>query len=166
MSKVHHLERARGVHPRMLDLPRQWIARGPFEIAVALHGGLRADEALQAKLSGGGMSAAGSLIKTPHGRAAALDLVPIEFLLYVPVSFGGKARRWFGWDELPAELRAKFKEIGEFSEALGFEWGGRWLGKSFPNGDQPHHQLKGWTRLPFPAPAYAFPADLERHIAT
>lgn len=159
--KVYNLERAIGVHPRMLVLPREWQRRGLFDIYVALHGGLRVDEAVQKSLSGGGMSAATTLRVTPHGRGGALDLCPMGFLAFVPVSFGGTAKRWFGWDELPQLIRDQFKLIGLFSEALGFKWGGRWLGKAYPNGDQPHHELADWQRLPFPAPVYEFPADLK-----
>lgn len=159
--KVHRLELLRGVHPRMLELPRQWIKRGPFEIYVAKNGGLRVDESVQAGLSGTGMSAAATLKKTPHGRAGAADLCPLEFLDFTPVSYGGNAKRWSTWLELPQTLRDKFAIIGLFSEELGFKWGGRWVGKAYPYGDQPHHELADWGRLPFPAPGYEFPADLE-----
>lgn len=162
--KVHRLEFARGVNIKMLDLVRQWAKNGPFEIAVAKYGGLRTNESDQALLSGGGMSAAKGLIKTPHGRGAALDLCPLEFLSFVPTAFGGTARRWTSWDGLPAEVREKFTVIGKFSEALGYTWGGRWVGGAYPNGDQPHHELKGWQSLPFPAKAQPFPEDLEQML--
>lgn len=154
------MELARGVHPRMLELLRQWRKRGPFELAVAMHGGLRADPGVQKMLSGGGMSAAGNLRVTPHGRGGAIDLCPLDFLAHVPLSFGGTAKRWSSWEELPPRLRGQFREIGLFSESLGFRWGGRWMGRSYPNGDQPHHELSDWQRLPFPPPAYEWPADL------
>lgn len=163
--KVHHLERARGVHHRLLVLPQEWVKRGPFEIVVGWHGGLRTDPSVQAMLSGSGMSAANSLRVTPHGRAGGLDLWPLLFLDYVPTSWGGYARNWTTWEALPQLVRDQFALIGLFSENLGFEWGGRWVGKSYKNGDQPHHQLKDWQRLPFPPPAYPFPADLEALIA-
>ena len=159
--KVHRLELLRGVHPRVLELPRQWIKRGPFEIFVAMNGGLRISEKVQAGLSGTGMSAAATLRKTPHGRGGAADLCPLGFLAFTPVSYGGTAKRWASWDELPQLIRDQFTEIGKFSESLGLKWGGRWVGKSYPNGDQPHHELADWGRLPFPAPTYEFPADLE-----
>lgn len=159
--KVHHLDRARGVHPRMLVLVREWILRGPFEIVVGMHGGLRTDPAVQATLSGSGMSAANSLRVTPHGRGGALDLWPFSFLDHVPVASGGHAKRWTTWDGLPQLVRDQFGLIGIFSEILGFKWGGRWVGQSYRNGDQPHHELLDWGRLPFPAPVYEFPADLE-----
>lgn len=158
--RVHQLERARGVHPRMLVLPSQWQKTGPFEIYVAMHGGLRVDEAVQADLSGAGMSAAATLRKTPHGRAGALDLCPLGFLAFVPESFGGTAKRWTPWEKLPQLIRDQFLVLGQFSERLGFKWGGRWVGKAYPNGDQPHHELPDWGRLPFPAPVYEFPSDL------
>ncbi len=159
--KVHHIERARGVQPRMLVLLREWEKRGPFEIMVGFHGGLRVEPAVQAMLSGGGFSAADSLKKTPHGRGGALDLWPVSFLEHVPRSWGGTAKQWTAWRDLPQLVRDRFAIIGVFSEGLGFKWGGRWVGKSYPNGDQPHHELADWGRLPFPAPVYEFPSDLE-----
>lgn len=162
--KVHRLQLARGVHPKMLELVRAWSAEGLFEIAVAKHGGLRADESTQTILSGSGMSAASSLKQTPHGRGAALDLVPLSFLDHTPSNFGGNAKRWTAWNDLPEKIKNQFLVIGTFSEKRGFKWGGRWLGRSYPNGDQPHHELPNWGALPFPPPAYAFPPDLEELI--
>lgn len=162
--KVHRLDRARGVHPRMLELPRQLLKRCPFETVIAMHGGLRVDEALQKSLSGGGMSAATNLRITPHGRAGALDIWPLTFLAYVPTSWGGTAKRWATWEEVPQSVKNDFQHVGLISEGLGFRWGGRWVGKAYPNGDQPHHELPDWQRLPFPAPTYEFPADLEQLI--
>ncbi len=159
--KILHLERARGVHPRMLVLLQKWVVDGPFEIAVGLYGGLRTDPSVQTLLSGSGMSAANSLRVTPHGRGGALDLWPVTFLEHVPVASGGTAKRWTTWEGLPQLVRDQFAAIGSFSENLGFKWGGRWVGQSYKNGDQPHHELADWGRLPFPAPAYPFPADLE-----
>lgn len=158
--KIHHIERARGVHPRMLVLLQEWRKRGTFELVVGFHGGLRVDPTVQAMLSGAGMSAANNLRITPHGRGGALDLWPISFLAHVPRSWGGEARRWTTWPELPQLVRDQFAVIGVFSEGLGFKWGGRWVGHSYPNGDQPHHELADWQRLPFPAPVYEFPSDL------
>jgi hypothetical protein len=158
--KIHQLERAKGVHPRMLVLLQEWLKRGPFEIVVGFHGGLRTDPAVQSMLSGGGMSAANSLRITPHGRGGALDLWPLIFLDHVPSSWGGHARRWSSWEELPHLVVEQFAGIVTFSEALGFTAGARWRSKSYANGDNPHHELHDWQRLPFPAPVYEFPADL------
>ena len=158
--KVHHLERAIGVHPRMLVLLSAWQQRGPFEIVVAMHGGLRTDERVQKMLSGGGMSAAGSLRKTPHGRGGALDLWPRTFLPYVPSSWGGTAKRWGTWPQLPALVKAQFAEIVAFSKGLGFRCGADWISHDYPNGDNPHHELPDWGRLPFPPPEYEWPSDL------
>lgn len=150
----------------MLVLLQQWQRLGPFEIVVGMHGGLRVDPSVQTLLSGGGMSAANSLRITPHGRAGALDLWPVLFLAHVPVSWGGTAKNWTSWEGLPQLVRDQFAAIGAFSEALGFKWGGRWVGKSYKNGDQPHHELPDWQRLPFPAPVYEFPSDLEALIVS
>lgn len=158
--KIHHLERARGVHPRMLVLLQAWQRRGTFEILVAVNGGLRADPAVQASLASTGMSAAKSLKSTPHGRGGALDIWPVSFLPFVPRNWGGTAQQWTTWRELPQKVRDDFAAIVKFSEALGFKCGARWVGKSYPDGDNPHHELADWGRLPFPAPVYEFPADL------
>lgn len=158
--RVHQWERLRGVHPRMLVLPHEWQAHGTFDIVVAMHGGLRVDEGVQSMLSGGGMSAANALIKTPHGRGGAVDLYPLGFLTYVPPSFGGTAKRWGTWEEVSPIVKAQFAELGAFSKKRGFAWGGDWVGKAYPNGDQPHHELRDWRRLPFPAPVYAWPAEI------
>lgn len=165
-ARILHLERARGVHPRMLVLLLDWAKHGPFDIAVAMHGGVRTDPGVQTMLSGGGMSAASTLKVTPHGRAGALDLWPLGFLAYVPKSFGGTAARWGTWEGLPQLIRDQFAELGRFSKALGFKWGGDWVGKSYPNGDQPHHELADWQRLPFPPPTYEFPVELEALLAS
>lgn len=159
--KVHRLAWAKGVHPRMLELVRQWGQRGPFEIAVAMNGGLRADESVQATLGAVGMSGAANLRKTPHGRGAALDLVPLDFLKHTPTSYGGTASRWSSWEELPQSVKDKFLQLVLFSEQLGYKCGARWMGRAFPNGDWPHHELPNWGALPFPPPRYDFPADLE-----
>lgn len=160
--KVHHLDRARGVHPRMLVLLQEWVKRGPFEIVVGLNGGLRTDPTVQAMLSGNGMSAANNLRITPHGRGGALDLWPVSFLAHVPKSWGGEARRWTTWPELPPVVRDQFALIVTFSKGFGvYNQGADWVGRAYEHGDNPHHELKDWQRLPFPAPVYEFPADLE-----
>ena len=153
--RVHNRERAKGVNPRMLQLLDKWEAEGTHEVCVAVHGGLRVDQAVQSALSAGGMSAATTLKRTPHGRGGALDVYPLSFLPFVPVANGGTARRWGAWDELPQQVRDEFKAFGVFAEKHGYKWGGRWVGHDYPNGDQPHCELIDWQKLPFPPPIYA-----------
>lgn len=165
-ARVLELQRARGVHPRMLVLLLEWAKRGTFDVVVAMHGGVRLDQGVQSMLSGGGMSAASTLKMTPHGRGGALDLWPAGFLSSVPTSFGGTAARWGTWEGLPQRVRDEFAELGRFSQALGYRWGGVWVGKSYPHGDQPHHELADWQRLPFPPPTYEFPVELEALLSS
>lgn len=155
MPKIHHRERSRGTNPKFGQLLDDWEREGEHDIVIAFDGGLRTDEARQAANAAAGMSQAPTLKKTPHGRGAALDVYPVEFLEHVPESHGGTAKRWTPWALLPDFIKAKFRAFGEFAEKRGFKWGGRWVGRAFPNGDQPHVELADWQRLPYPAPIYA-----------
>jgi D-alanyl-D-alanine carboxypeptidase len=154
MPQVLRRERARGVHPQLHALLDSWAAEGTHDVVIAVNGGVRTDPALQSKLAAEGFSAATTLKLTPHGRAAAVDVWPASFLEHVPVANGGTAKRWSTWAELPDQVRAEFKAFGIFAEERGFKWGGRWIGKSYPNGDQPHVEIANWQRLPFPPPIY------------
>lgn len=153
-AQVLRRERARGVHPQLQALLDTWVLEGTHDVVIAVNGGVRSDPVLQASLAAEGFSAAGTLKVTPHGRAAAVDVWPASFLPHVPVANGGTARRWSSWAELPQPVRDEFKAFGVFAESKGFKWGGRWLGRAYPNGDQPHVELANWQRLPFPAPVY------------
>lgn len=73
----------------------------------------------------------------------------------MPASHGGTGKRWTSWEALPESLKLQFAAFGRFAESRGFKWGGRWVSKTFPNGDQPHVELPNWQALPFPAPIYA-----------
>lgn len=138
---------AHGVHPDLQWLMDEWELYGPFDITVGNlpgfpGGGLRTDEAGQAAAAGANLSQAATLRNTPHGRGAAVDFWPTDF------------NPWIPWAAQPASIKIKFLEIGKFAEARGFEWGGRWRSKTFPDGDQPHVEIIGWRMLPFPPPNY------------
>lgn len=136
---VYHRERADGVHPQLQQLLDAWAREGTHNVVVADYpgpGGLRTDEAEQQELHADGLSGAASLIDTPHGRGAALDVHPEGF----------DPHRGFG-SQADAELR--LRAFGEFAERYGFVWGGRW---SKP--DMPHVELPNWRALPFPPPQY------------
>ena len=155
MPQVLHLERARGIHPQLRALLDSWCVDGSHNVLVAPNGGVRTDEALQASTAAAGLSQAKTLRSTPHGRAAAVDVWPVSFLPFVPLSAGGTGSRWVSWEQLPELVRNEFFLFGLFAETKGLKWGGRWRGKTFPNGDQPHVELPDWQSLPFPAPVYA-----------
>lgn len=147
-----HLERLDGTHPKVRELAASWVREGTHDVLVAPDGGLRTDEAGQASKAKAGLSAATSLKSTPHGRGAAGDFWPVSFLPFVPALAGGTGPRWVAWEKLPQQVRDEFRAFGEFAERHGFRWGGRWVAKLFPNGDQPHVELKNWGALPFPPP--------------
>lgn len=148
-ARVLNREAARGVHPALQRFLDVWEERGPFDIVIGqlagfLGGGLRTSDAGQAAVCAAGLSDACTLVDTPHGRGAALDLWPAEgFNPYV------------AWRNQPAEIHAAFQAIGEFAEAYGLTWGGRWRTEKMPDGDQPHVEIRGWRSLPYPPPPYA-----------
>lgn len=148
--QVHHLERAEGCLLPLHQLLADWARSGRHDVLVAPNGGLRTDAVKQSTLASLGLSRAKELRHTPHGRGAAVDVWPASFLAHVPVAEGGTARRWTSWDNLPVGVQADFMAFGEFAESHGFTWGGRWRSASFPHGDQPHVEMRGWTALPFP----------------
>lgn len=150
MRRVLHAERMAGCLLQLHILMDAWREQGAHDVAIAPNGGLRTDAVKQATLASLGLSRALELRSTPHGRGAAVDVWPASFLACVPESEGGTARRWASWEEVPLGVRSDFLVFGEFAEARGFTWGGRWRGPVFPHGDQPHIEMKGWTALPFP----------------
>lgn len=156
MSTVHNKERLNGVHPLIrVDFVALMEAELGFDTVVAPNGGLRTDAAKQAATAAAGMSNATTLKATPHGRGGAGDFYPLSFLPFVPVQFGGTGKAWVSWEKLPQQVRDEFAAIGVLAEKHGYEWGGRFKGPKFPNGDQPHVQIKGWQiYLPFPPPKY------------
>jgi hypothetical protein len=148
--RVHHRERAQGSHDKLIAFLDWWETGGPFEIVVAQMGGPRSQRVVS-ELYAQGRTQPGPPCRcklkpcakhplgltvtnakraedTAHGRAAALDLLPLINGV-VP------------WDDWHA-----FERLGELAEAFGLEWGGR-----FPEPkDGPHVQLTGWRSLPFP----------------
>jgi hypothetical protein len=149
-ATVYHRSRADGVVPLLQTLLDAWVRVGTHDIVIAPDGGLRTSVAQQAEKAASGLSNAKTLRQTPHGRGCALDVWPLSFLEFVPLSSGGTAQRWAAWAELPQRVRDEFRAFGEFAERNGFRWGGRFRGKLFPNGDQPHVELMDWQRWPFP----------------
>lgn len=147
---VLNRERADNVHPELAEVLDAWEREGTHAVVVAPLGGRRASSGDQQQLAALGMSAATDLRSTPHGRGAALDVWPESFLAHVPLSWGGTAARWSSWAELPQSVRDEFAVFGEWAEARGLVWGGRWRSATYPNGDQPHIELANWRTLPFP----------------
>lgn len=134
MAKVFHRERALGVHPKLLRLLDDWETQGPFDLGVGVDGGVRWDEALQARLFAEGRSKAKTLADTPHGRGYALDCYPAE------LSPSGKVRYCL------ESLDVRWWALGDFAEKRGLVWGGRW--RRFR--DRPHVEVPGWRNAPMP----------------
>lgn len=149
-GRVRARERAAGVLPELLALLDAWEAEGTHDVIVAPDGGLRTDAALQATYASTGGSEASRLEDTPHGRGAALDVWPVAFLDYVPKALGGNAARWATWAEVPDSVKVQFRAFGDFAKKRGLVWGGDWRSSTFPNGDQPHVQLRDWRSYPYP----------------
>lgn len=150
-ARVINRQAARGVHPELQGFLDWWEFNGPFDIEIGQlagfpGGGLRteADAGGQAAACAADLSAACSIIDTPHGRGAALDLWPVGFGF----------NPWLPWAQQPAEIKAAFAKIGQLAEVYGLEWGGRWRTAQMPDGDQPHVQMRNWRSLPYPPPAY------------
>lgn len=144
MGRVRNRGNAAGVHPSLQALLDEWERYGSHDVMIPSSpwGGLRTSEAQQAGYAQGGMSDATTLASTPHGRGAAIDVWPVEFPLYVSGT----------WAAVPDAVKAKFAAFGDFAEARGFTWGGRWRSASMPNGDQPHVEIKNWRAMPYPPP--------------
>ncbi len=151
--RVINRERAAGVHPTMLAFLDYWEVNGPFDVEIGQlpgfpGGALRtaADAGGQAAACEADLSSACTIIDTPHGRGAALDLWPV----------GMGFNPWTPWRQQPEHIKAAFEQIGLAAERFGLEWGGRWRNEKMPDGDQPHVQMKNWRSLPFPPPNYAY----------
>lgn len=142
--RVRNRERAKGVRGELQTLLDDWEREGTHDVMIPSWpwGGLRTSEADQAKLAGDGFSAANTLEKTPHGRGGGLDVWPVEFEKHVNGT----------WAAVPEHVKQQFRDFGAFAEARGFVWGGRWSSATYPNGDQPHVELRNWRSLPFPPP--------------
>jgi hypothetical protein len=132
---------ADGVHPAIRALLDAWEREGTHIVVIGgggswPSGGLRVDESSQAAAAAAGLSSAATLATTPHGRGAALDVWPEGF----------NPHRSF--EEQPG-MRELMVVFGEWAEAKGFAWGGRWA-----KPDMPHVELRDWRSLPFPPPDY------------
>lgn len=148
--RVFGRERLAGVHPSLLQLLDEWEQLGTHDVEIPSYppAGLRTDADTQARLADGGFSGATTLASTPHGRGAAIDVWPVGFAQHVNGT----------WAAVPAAIKGQFQVFGEFAEARGFTWGGRWRTATLPNGDQPHVELKNWRTLPFPPPPGGYTA--------
>lgn len=148
--KIHHRERAAGVHTLLLAFLDWWEVNGPFELTVVALGGVRSQRVVMELYEQGRtqpgppcrcerrpchkhplgltVSSAVDVEETAHGRAAALDVAP-----------------WIN-GQVPWDDWSRFETLGELGEAHGLEWGGRWTGRK----DGPHLQVPNWRALPFP----------------
>lgn len=137
---VRRRDLAEGLRPELLAFLDWWEANGPFPVTIATdpNGGLRTDEAEQEAYYAQGLSKARTLAETPHGRGAAVDLWPVDFDPNTP------------WARQPDAIKAEFRAVGAAAKAQGLVWGGDWASLSFPNGDQPHIEIRNWTSLPYP----------------
>jgi hypothetical protein len=140
-SRVRERQRADGVHPALQALLDAWEREGTHTVVVGggddwPSGGVRTDALGQASAAAAGLSNAITLAQTPHGRGAALDIWPDGF----------DPRRSFDAQPGMRELMAVF---GQWAEAKGFAWGGRWT-----KPDMPHVEIRDWRSLPFPPPDY------------
>ena len=146
---VQRRELAAGVHPQLQALLDDWNANGTHPVRIGDNGGLRTDSLIQQAIAASGLSKATNLATTAHGRGAALDVWPVGF--NPNASFASQ----------PA-MMALMQVFGEFAEARGYKWGGRWQIKFTPEqkaglappGDWPHVEMPDWVALPYPPPNY------------
>lgn len=139
-GRVQQRQRAAGCLQPIQDALDAWEREGTHDVLIAPDGGLRVDEEKQARYAAQGNSNAATLEDTPHGRGAAADVYPVSFLPHLQKR----------WEDVPASVQLEFATFGRFCEARGLVWGGRWRGKTFANGDQPHIEIPNWRSLPFP----------------
>ena len=146
VGRVSGLDRAKGVHPELIQLLQAWNISGEFDVQVSPSGGgLR--KSLQDTEFG---SNATNLAETPHGRGGALDVWPIGFDPYKTLMS-------------QPYVMEQMRIFGHFAKAKGFVWGGDWQNFKVtdaqkrgidPPGDWPHIEMKNWRSLPFPPPEY------------
>jgi hypothetical protein len=140
VGQVFHRERADALDDRLQTALDTYAENGPYPLVVV--DGLRAGaaaEAAQAQYFSDGRSHAATLDQTPHGRGGAFDFAVVDS------SSGDAVIR-----TLPAEANAEaYKSVGEYFEALGLTWGGRWGGFG-AHGDAVHIEVPDWRDLPFP----------------
>ncbi len=135
MARIYHREWADGLHARLEAFLCWWEVHGPFPVGVGSNGGLRTDEALQARLFAEGHSRARTLFETPHGRGCAVDLYPVDAGPGRPVRY------------CLDEHDARWGIYGNVVELHGLTWGGRWQHLV----DRPHAEIPGWRTQPVPA---------------
>lgn len=155
-AKVFHRDRLPPLMQRFADA---WQREGTFDLTVPEGGGDR-DDALQLvdfakgrrQLDDGTwvitnlakvVTFARTAIDSAHGHRAAGDLHPVRTTF---ATNGLPATVYMGDEEDPivrTEALRLFQLLGEFAEAHGFEWGGR-----FPHYDGPHVQVPHWRTLP------------------
>lgn len=153
---VFHLERLTDCQTPIIVFANWWNGNGPFPITVVPNGGLRDDEETQADLYAKGrtlpgphagepgfpamgltVTAARSLHETPHGRGAAMDIMPAV------VNHDGSAVVAVLSDVRDAHILALYTDYGLIAEKRGLVWGGRWKRK-----DYAHVEMTGWRALP------------------
>lgn len=156
-TKVFHMERLKGVDPRIFDFFLWWSASGPFALTIPPTGGVRTAEKVQTDLWNQGRSTPGpmagedgygplgltitqakTLADTPHGRGGAADAL-------VAVVKDGKVIA-VEVDCRKPKVRLMYEAFGLLVEQNGLDWGGRFKGK-----DMPHCQVKNWRDLPMPS---------------
>lgn len=153
VTRIYHRERADGVLRELQSFLDWWQQSGPFPIMVGENGGAR-DTATQDRLYAQGRTAPGAVVThasgttSPHTRAAALDLWPVNAAGIPQFKVGVFSNgQWVGTADHPLdpEHLARYMEIGRLAKAHGFEWGGDW---SAANKDLPHIEVRGWASLP------------------
>lgn len=153
---VYHLHRLMGpvVDSRLQDFFYYWAKSGPFPLVIPPTGGIRTDEAVQARLYAQGRTAPGphageegypalgltvtaarTLADTPHGRGGAADAE-------IAVVKDGRVIATLT-DTRQPKIRLQYEHYGLLAEEHGLEWGGRWKSK-----DMAHVQCPDWKSLP------------------
>lgn len=138
---ISHRERAEGVHTQLQTYLDAVAKLCPWE--VVLLEGVRT-EARQAALYAQGRTAPGNKVTnaehasdTPHGRGAALDLVP-RIDGHTPWQTGQPNHELF---------MARLGVLGGIAVSMGLTWGGNWHSLQ----DYDHVEIAGWRDLPMPS---------------
>lgn len=155
MARVFHREHALGVHPDLLAFLDWWEEAGPFAVTIPPDGGLR-DDTTQAALYAKGRTTPGpragekghpplgypvtnakTVHDTPHGRGAAVDLLPV-----LASPDGQRVLAVLDSD------RSLFQALGGLAQARGLVWGGCFHAPI----DLDHVEVPDWKQLPVPKP--------------
>lgn len=128
---IKHPERLEKLDARLKRFVEVLGQRLPYDILVVQ--GFRTEEE-QAVLYAKGRTTPGPIVTrakhatdSPHGRGAAVDLVPI---------IQGKP----DWN-----ARAYFAEMAEIGREMGVAWGAKFEGLA----DWDHYEILGWRAIPF-----------------